>query len=421
MDMRACRECACARRYALYRHELALRRKKAAIMPITNRIADFQADLTAWRRDLHAHPELGFEEHRTSGVVAAKLEEFGIDVHLGLAGTGVVGTLRGNRPGDRAIALRADMDALPMPEANGFEHASKNPGKMHACGHDGHTTMLLGAARYLAETRNFAGTVHFVFQPAEEGGGGGQVMVDQGLFDKFPAEEVYGMHNMPGLPAGSFAGRVGPMMAATDRVDIVVKGRGGHAAQPHKTVDPVVIGAQIVSALQTVTSRTADPIDSLVVSITEFHAGSAYNVIAEEAVLRGTIRTFDAGLRKLAEEKIVAIATGIALAMGGSAEVTYLPGYPPTVNHAAQLDKALSVAAIVVGPDKVVDDVVPTMGGEDFAYMLEAKPGAYILIGAGAEVEGRKLHQVNYDFNDELLTVGASYWAQLVETVLAPA
>jgi amidohydrolase len=390
-------------------------------MPITNRIADFHADLTAWRKDLHAYPELGFEEHRTSGIVAAKLAEFGIEVHRGLAGTGVVGTLRGNQPGERAIALRADMDALPMPEANVFEHASKNPGRMHACGHDGHTTMLLGAARYLAETRNFAGTVHFVFQPAEEGGGGGEVMVKQGLFEKFPVEEVYGMHNMPGVPFGSFAARVGPMMAATDRFDIVVKGRGGHAAQPHKAVDPVVIGAQIVGALQTITSRTADPIQSLVVSVTQFHAGSAYNVIAEEAVLRGTVRSFDPALRVLANDRVRSIATGIAAALGGSAEVTYLPGYPATCNHPVQFDKALSVAAKVAGPDKVNDDVAPTMGGEDFAYMLEARPGAYIFIGTGDEVEGKKLHQVNYDFNDDLLPVGASYWAQLVETVLARA
>ena len=388
-------------------------------MPINNRIADFHEDLTAWRRDIHANPELGFEEHRTSDIVAAKLKEFGIEVHRGLATTGVVGTLRGNQPGDRAIALRADMDALPMPEANSFEHASKNPGKMHACGHDGHTTMLLGAARYLAETRNFAGTVHFVFQPAEEGGGGGQVMVDEGLFEKFPAEEVYGMHNMPGLPAGYFAGRVGPMMAATDRFDIVVKGRGGHAAQPHKTVDPVVVGAQIVNALQTITSRTADPVESLVVSITEFHAGSAYNVIAEEAVLRGTVRTFDPALRKLAEERLNGIATGIASALGATAEITWLPGYPSTRNHAAQLDKALSVAGQVVGSGKVIDDVAPTMGGEDFAYMLEARPGAYLFIGNGPAHGGRNLHQTHYDFNDEILPLGASYWAQLVETLLA--
>jgi amidohydrolase len=388
-------------------------------MPITNRISDFHADLTDWRRDLHAHPELGFEEHRTSDIVAAKLQEFGIAVHRGLAGTGVVGSLKGNHPGSRTVALRADMDALPMPEANDFDHASKTPGKMHACGHDGHTTMLLGAARYLAETRNFAGTVHFVFQPAEEGGGGGEVMVREGLFDQFPTDEVYGMHNMPGLPVGSFAGRVGPMMAATDRFDIVVKGRGGHAAQPHKTVDPVVVGAQIVGALQTITSRTADPVESLVVSVTEFHAGSAYNVIAEEAVLRGTVRSFDPGLRRLANDRVRSIAMGIAAALGGSANVTYLPGYPSTRNHARQLDKALSVAAQVAGSGNVIDDVAPTMGGEDFAYMLEAKPGAYIFIGSGEEIEGKKLHQVNYDFNDEILPLGASYWAQLVETVLA--
>jgi hippurate hydrolase len=390
-------------------------------MPITNRIADFHADLTAWRRDLHTWPELGFEEHRTSDLVAAKLREFGVEVHRGLAGTGVVGTLRGNQPGARAIALRADMDALPMPEANDFAHASKNAGKMHACGHDGHTTMLLGAARYLAETRNFAGTVHFVFQPAEEGGGGGEVMVREGLFEKFPSDEVYGMHNMPGVPVGSFAGRVGPMMAATDRFDIVVKGRGGHAAQPNKAVDPVVLGAHIVTALQTICSRTADPIASLVVSVTQFHVGSAYNVIAEEAVLRGTVRSFDPALRVLANARVREIAMGVAAALGGSADVTYLPGYPATLNHAHQLDKALSVAAKVAGAGNVIDDVAPSMGGEDFAYMLEAKPGAYIFIGTGDEVEGKKLHQVNYDFNDEILPVGASYWAQLVETVLARA
>jgi amidohydrolase len=311
------------------------------------------------------------------------------------------------------------MDALPMTEANLFAHASTAPGRMHACGHDGHTTMLLGAARYLAETRNFAGTVHFVFQPAEEGGAGGEAMVKQGLFEKFPVEEVYGMHNMPGLPVGSFAGRVGPMMAATDRVDIHVRGKGGHAAQPHKTVDPVVIGAQIVTALQSITSRTADPIESLVISITEFHAGSAYNVIADEAVLRGTIRSFDPALRATAEQSIRSIAGGIATAMGGAAEITYYKGYPATRNHAEQLHKALGVAADMVGADKIIDDVAPTMGGEDFAYMLEAKPGAYLFIGAGPEIEGGKLHQVKYDFNDELLPIGASYWARLVETVLA--
>jgi amidohydrolase len=390
-------------------------------MPINNRIADFHADLTAWRRDLHANPEIAFEEHRTAAVVAAKLEEFGIEVHRGLAGTGVVGTLKGNQPGDRSIALRADMDALPMPEANSFEHASKNAGAMHACGHDGHTVMLLGAARYLAETRNFAGTVHFVFQPAEEGGGGGRVMVEQGLFEKFPAEEVYGMHNWPGLPAGQFASRVGPMMAATDQFEIAIEGRGGHAAQPNKTVDPVVLGSQIVGALQTIASRNADPIKSVVVSVTQFHAGSAFNVIPQTAWLCGTIRTFDAELRRQAQQRLKEIAEGIALAMGGSAKVDFRFGYPATVNHAAQTEKALAIAERVAGAGNVDHDTQPSMGGEDFAYMLLEKPGAYIFIGNGPEVEGQKLHQVNYDFNDEILPVGASYWAQLVEDVLTKA
>ena len=390
-------------------------------MPINNRIADFHADLTAWRRDIHANPEIAFEEHRTAALVAAKLEEFGIEVHRGLAGTGVVGTLKGNQPGGRSIALRADMDALPMPEANGFEHASKTPGKIHACGHDGHTVMLLGAARYLAETRNFAGTVHFVFQPAEEGGGGGRIMVEEGLFDKFPAEEVYGMHNWPGLPAGQFAACVGPMMAATDQFEITVEGRGGHAAQPNKTVDPVVVGSQIVGALQTIASRNADPIKSVVVSVTQFHAGSAFNVIPQSAWLCGTIRTFDADQRTLARTRIKEIAEGLALALGGSAEVAFRFGYPATVNHAAQTETALAVAEQVAGPGKVERNVAPSMGGEDFAYMLLEKPGAYIFIGNGPEVEGQKLHQVKYDFNDEILPVGASYWAQLVENVLVRA
>ncbi len=281
--------------------------------------------------------------------------------------------------------------------------------------------MLLGAARYLAETRNFAGTVHFVFQPAEEGGGGGRVMVEEGLFEKFPAEEVYALHNVPGIPVGTFAGRPGPMMAATDEYDIVVKGRGGHAAQPHKTIDPVVIGAQIVNALQTITSRNADPIESLVVSITEFHAGSAYNVIAEEAVLSGTIRSFDPAQRKLAEDSLKRIATGIAASLGGSAEIKFAKGYPATRNHAAQLDKALRVAEGLVGSDRVHGNIAPVMGAEDFAYMLEAKPGAYLFIGAGSAQGGRNLHQTHYDFNDEILPLGASYFAQLVETLLPKA
>jgi amidohydrolase len=388
-------------------------------MPITNRIADFHADLTEWRRDLHAHPELAFEEHRTSALVAATLRSFGIETHVGLAGTGVVGTLTGNQPGERVIALRADMDALPMPEANEFAHASKTPGKMHACGHDGHTVMLLGAARYLAETRNFAGTVRFIFQPAEELGGGGAVMVEEGLFERFPADEVYALHNVPGLPVGHFAGRAGPMMAATDDFDIIVTGRGGHAADPHKGVDPIVIAAQIVGALQTIASRLADPVESLVVSVTEFHAGTAYNVIPDTATLRGTVRSFDPGLRQRAEAAMRRIATGIAESLGGSARLDYHKGYPSTRNHAAPLAKALDVAAALVGSERVDRDVAPVMGGEDFAYMLETKPGAYLFIGAGSAKGGRNLHQTHYDFNDEILPLGASYWAQLVETLLA--
>jgi hippurate hydrolase len=389
-------------------------------MPITNRIADFHADLTEWRRDLHAHPELAFEEHRTSAVVAAKLRAFGIDTHVGLAGTGVVGTLRGNQPGERVIALRADMDALPMPEANEFAHASKTPGKMHACGHDGHTVMLLGAARYLAETRNFAGTVRFIFQPAEELGGGA-VMVQDGLFERFPADEIYALHNVPGLPVGHFAGRAGPMMAATDDFDIIVTGRGGHAADPHKSVDPIVIAAQMVGALQTIASRLADPVDSLVVSITEFHAGTAYNVIPETATLRGTVRSFDPALRHRAEAAMRRIAAGIAESLGGRARLDYHKGYPSTRNHAAPLAKALAVAARLVGAERVEPNVAPVMGGEDFAYMLEAKSGAYLFIGAGSAKGGQNLHQTHYDFNDEILPLGASYWAQLVETLLAKA
>jgi hippurate hydrolase len=387
-------------------------------MPISNRIAEFHPELTAWRRDIHAHPELCFEEYRTSDLVAAKLAEFGLEVHRGLAGTGVVGTLHGSVPGERAIALRADMDALPMSEANDFEHASRNPGKMHACGHDGHTVMLLGAARYLAESRNFAGTVHFVFQPAEEGGGGADVMIKEGLFDKFPVEEVYGIHNMPGVPAGTFVGCTGPMMAAADHLEILVKGTGGHAAQPHRTIDPVVVGSHIIVALQTIASRSVDPLENIVISVTQFHAGTAHNVIAQEAHLAGTVRTFKPDVQNLAETRIREIATGIARAFGATAEVKYERGYPPTVNHDAQFEKAMAVAAEIAGETRVNPSIPPVMGAEDFSYMLEAKPGAYLFLGAGPSDGGRALHQVNYDFNDDLLPIGASYWAKLVETVL---
>jgi hippurate hydrolase len=375
--------------------------------------------MIAWRRALHANPELRFEEVQTAELIAGKLAEFGIDVSRGLATTGVVGTLKGKKPGGRAIALRADIDALPVTETNHFEHCSRNRGRMHACGHDGHTAMLLGAARYLAATRNFSGTVHFIFQPGEEGGAGAKVMMDQGLFEAHPAEEVFAIHNMPGLPFGTFAARAGKMMPSADKFEIRVSGRGGHAAQPHKTIDPIPIGAQIVMAMQSIVSRSADPLESLVVSITEFHAGSAFNVIDSAAVLRGTVRSLSHELRQLAQDRINAIAMGVATAMGGSADVNYMRTYPPLINHRAQVDAALAVAAEVVGENNIDREILPSMGAEDFAYMLQAKPGAYLFLGAGDGGEHGNLHEAGYDFNDELLTLGATFWSLLVERTLS--
>jgi amidohydrolase len=389
-------------------------------MPIVNRIADFHDELAAWRHEIHAHPETAFEETRTADFVARRLDAFGIEVHQGLAGTGVVGTLKGAAPGSRAIALRADMDALHIHEKNGFAHASTHPGKMHACGHDGHTAMLLGAARYLAETRNFAGTVHFIFQPAEENEGGGRVMVEQGLFEKFPVDGVYGMHNWPGMPVGKFAMRTGPMMASFDIFEIVVKGQGTHAALPHLGIDPMVAAAQIVTALQTITSRSINPLDAAVVSVTQIHGGDTWNVIPDEVVLRGTVRAFKAKLQDAIEASLRRIADGVAGAMGASATLRYERRYPPTVNSAAETSLAAGTAADVVGESNVDRDLAPTMGSEDFAFMLQAKPGAYVFIGNGAG-KAHGLHNPHYDFNDEILPIGASYWARLVERVLAKA
>ncbi len=390
-------------------------------MPVVNRIAEFHADMTAWRHEIHAHPETAFEEHRTSEFVAKRLGEFGIDVHKGLAGTGVVGTLKGRgKPNGRAIALRADMDALHVHEKNEFGHASKNPGKMHACGHDGHTTMLLGAARYLAETRNFSGTVHFVFQPAEENEGGGRVMVEQGLFQKFPAEAVYGMHNMPGVPVGKICVRAGPMMAACDTFEIVVQGRGTHAAFPHLGIDAVVVASEIVGALQTIASRTTDPLESIVLSVTQIHGGDTWNVLPDEVVLRGTTRCFNPELQKTIAPAIERVAKGIAAAHGATVKsLAYTVGYPPTVNTAPETDKAAVAAAVVVGVDNVVRDPAPCMGAEDFAFMLLAKPGSYVWLGNGPTAGSCLLHNPHYDFNDEILPLGASYWATLVEQQLA--
>jgi len=386
-------------------------------MAIINRIAGFQADMTQWRRAIHARPETAFEEHETASLVAGLLQSFGIDVDRGLAGTGVVGTLKGAEPGGRAIALRADMDALHIHERNGFAHASGVAGKMHACGHDGHTAMLLGAARYLAETRAFAGTVHFVFQPAEENEGGGRVMVEDGLFDRFPAESVYGMHNWPGLAVGEFAVRAGPMLAACDLFEITVQGRGAHAALPHLGIDPIVCGAAIATALQTITSRNTHPLDSAVVSVTQFHGGDTWNVIPDSVVLRGTARSFKPELQDRIEAALRRIVRGVALAMGAEATIRYDRRYPATINHAAETVIAAAAAAAVVGAGHVERDIQPTMGSEDFAFMLQAKPGCYIFIGNGERAAG--LHNPHYDFNDEILPIGASYWARLVERVLA--
>ncbi|MGI9449336.1 MAG: M20 aminoacylase family protein [Geminicoccaceae bacterium] len=390
-------------------------------MAIVNRIAEFQQDMTAWRRDFHANPELGFEETRTSGIVADKLREFGFDeIHTGMAKTGVVGVLRSG-DGTDTIGLRADMDALPIQETTGLSYASTVPGKMHACGHDGHTAMLLGAARYLAETRNFDGTVYFIFQPAEEGEGGGRHMVEEGLFEKFPMRHVYGMHNWPGRPIGHFAMRPGPIMAATDQFVIEFRGKGGHAAAPHFCKDPVVAAAHAVTAMQTIVSRSADPVDHGVVSVTQFHGGDALNVIPETAKIAGTARCFTTEMRSLIEQRITDIAKHVAATHEIGAEIDYRRGYPPTVNSEAETDLAADVAAEVAGEDKVDRATPPVMGGEDFAYMLEQRPGSYIFVGNGGDGDTPMLHNPNYNFNDETLPHGASYWARLVERLLPAA
>ena len=388
-------------------------------MPIINRIAEFHGEMTAWRRDIHAHPETAFEENRTADIVAAKLEAFGIEVHRGLAGTGVVGTLRGSADGAGTIGLRADMDALHIDEKNTFDHRSRNHGKMHACGHDGHTTMLLGAAKYLAETRNFAGTVHFIFQPAEENEGGGRVMVEEGLFDRFPAQAVYGMHNMPGMPVGTIGAKVGTMMAAADRFDLTVRGKGAHGAMPHLGLDPVVTAAQIVQGLQTIASRITDPVESIVISVTQLEAGHTYNVIPDEAILRGTTRAFTSAVQATIQPLMLRVAEGIAASAGCSVELDYRTGYPPTVNTAQEVELAADAAEQIVGAANVDRDVTPLMGAEDFAFMLQERPGAYVWIGNGPGEGGCTLHNPHYDFNDEVLTIGASYWARLAESVLA--
>jgi hippurate hydrolase len=389
-------------------------------MPIINRVADLQPDIVAWRRDLHAHPELMYEVHRTAAFVAERLREFGCDkVVTEIGRTGVVAVIKGRLPADgrdvRSIGLRADMDALPIEEATELPYASKKHGVMHACGHDGHTAMLLGAARYLAETRNFAGTAVLIFQPAEEGGGGAKAMLDDGLLDRFPIDQVFGMHNGPGLPVGSFAMRAGPIMAATDSIDLHIEGVGGHAARPHKSIDSVLVGAQLVNALQSIVSRTVDPLEAAVVSVCEFHAGNARNVIPQTATLKGTVRTLTAEVRDLVEKRVREVVAGVAQMTGAAIELTYERGYPVVVNHAAPTEHAASVAKTIVG-DGHVHDMPPMMGAEDFAYMLEARPGAFVFLGNG---DSAGLHHPEYNFNDDAIVFGTSYWIKLVETTLA--
>jgi amidohydrolase len=386
-------------------------------MPIIAEVCDYLNELTTIRRDIHAHPELAFAERRTADLVAAKLAEFGCDIHRGLAGTGVVGTIRrGNSPA--AIGLRADMDALPIQEMNEFAHRSTEDGKMHACGHDGHTTMLLGAAKYLARTRNFQGTVHLIFQPAEEGGGGGRVMVEEGLFDKFPCDAVFALHNKPGIPIGQIAAKAGPLLAASDRWDVRIKGHGTHAAHPHLGIDPFVVGAEIVLALQTIVSRTVDPLDSAVVSVGFMHGGSAYNVIPDGLHIGGTARSFRPQVQDAIERRIGDIARGAAVVHGATAEVSYRRSYPPTINHAAETEFAAAVAAEICGSEQVLRDIAPSMGGEDFSFMLNQRPGAMLWLGNGPGEGDCFLHNARYDFNDEALPVGISFLARLAERFL---
>jgi hippurate hydrolase len=389
-------------------------------MPIVNRAAGMQEEISAWRRDFHANPEILYEVHRTAGIVAEKLREFGCDeVVTGIGRTGVVAVIKGktNRSG-RVIGLRADMDALPITETSGVPWASNNKGMMHACGHDGHTAMLLGAAKYLTEARNFDGTAVLIFQPAEEGGAGGLAMVKDGLMDRWKIEQVYGLHNSPGIPVGHFAIRPGPILAAADRIDIRISGHGAHAARPHMSVDPIAVGCQLHAALQTIVARNIDPLKSAVVSLTMFQAGEASNVIPQTARLQGTVRTLEPMVRDRVEARMREIAAGIAAAHGATIALDYNRGYPVTRNHEAETEFAARIARDVAGEGGVDTNMAPLMGGEDFSYMLEARPGAFIFMGVG---DTAGLHHPDYDFNDEAIPAGVSYWARLVETAMPAA
>ncbi len=388
-------------------------------MPVIDRIAELQPDIMGWRRHLHSHPELMYDVHDTAAFVAERLREFGCDeVVTGLGRTGVVGVIKGRKPasGDlKVIGLRADMDALPIAEETNLPYASKVPGKMHACGHDGHTAMLLGAARYLAETRDFAGEAVVIFQPAEEGGAGADAMIKDGLMERFRIDQVFGMHNGPGLPIGAFALRPGPIMASTDAIDIRIEGVGGHAARPHKCIDSVLVGAQLVTALQAIVSRSVDPLEAAVISVCEFHAGNARNVIPQSADLKGTVRSLTPEVRDLVEQRVREVVAGVARQTGAEIDLTYERGYPVVVNHPAQTEIATRIAREVAG-EANVHTVPPMMGAEDFAYMLEARPGAFIFVGNG---DSAGLHHPAYNFNDEAIVYGTSYWVKLVEHTLA--
>jgi hippurate hydrolase len=393
----------------------ALRGPLAAILPHHEGLAEF-------RRDLHSHPELGFEEHRTAALVAERLRAFGVDeVHTGIGRTGVVAVIHGRGHSRRSIGLRADMDALPMNEENEFAHRSTRPGLMHGCGHDGHTTILLGAAQYLARTRRFDGIVNLIFQPGEEGFAGAKAMIDDGLFERFPTDEVYALHNWPALEPGRFGLNAGPMMAAADRIEIDVSGKGGHGAHPHRTIDPVVVAAHIVTAAQTIVSRNVGPLDAAVLSLCSIQAGNpaAYSVVPREAKLVGTVRTFSADAQDLIEQRLTELVESTARAFGAEAKLVYERIYPATINHAAQARFAGDVAAELVGEDNVVRDLEPSMGAEDFAFMLRVKPGCYVRLGQGGGVGGCFLHNTRYDFNDAVIPLGAAYFSALAERSLA--
>ncbi|MEM6742820.1 MAG: M20 aminoacylase family protein [Pseudomonadota bacterium] len=388
-------------------------------MPVLNSIADAAAEIAEWRRDFHIHPELQFEVHRTAGIVAAKLREWGCDeVVEGIGKTGVVGVIKGRNGGDgKVVGLRADMDALPIEEATGKPWSSQTPGVMHACGHDGHTAMLLGAARSLCESRAFDGTVLVIFQPAEEGGGGGREMVKDGMMERWGVNEVYGLHNMPGIPVGTFAIRKGPMMAAADHFEIEIEGLGGHAAKPHDCIDTTLVGAHIMTAVQSIVARNVDPVKNAVISVTTFHTDStAHNVIPQTAEMKGTVRTLSTEVQDLIETRLPVLVSNIAAGFGAQAQLRYHRNYPVTANHDRETEIAIAAAKEIVGEANVEPDKPPVMGAEDFAFMLDARPGAYIMLGAG---EGAGVHHPAYDFNDAIIPEGSSYWVKLAEKALA--